>query len=67
MSCLHGVIVALKLPGGELGGLNRPSEELLEDTEESDFSFAVDGIGPHRSGLLIGDEIKSAVLIDEIW
>jgi hypothetical protein len=42
VSSLHGVIVTLKLPGGKLGRLNRPGEELLEDTEESDFSFAVD-------------------------
>ncbi len=65
-SCLHGVIVTLELPSGKLGGLNRPSQELLEDTEESDFSFAVDGIYTHCSGLLIGDEVKPVVLMNRV-
>jgi hypothetical protein len=65
-SCLHRVVVTLELASSKLGRLDRSSEELFEDTEESDFSFAVDGINPHCSGLLIGDEVESAVLVNRM-
>ncbi len=65
-SCLHRVVVTLELTSSKLGRLDRSREELLEDTEESDFSFAVDGIYPYCSGLLIGDEVESAVLVNRM-
>ncbi len=66
MFCFYGIVVTLQLASSKPGRLNRSREELLEDTEESDFSFAVDGIYPHCSGILIGDEVESAVLVNRM-
>ncbi len=63
---LHGVVVTLQLASSKLGRLDRSSEELFENTEESDFSFAVNGIYPYCSGLLVGDEVESAVLVNRM-